>query len=287
MDLELYRNAVHARLMRTGLFHCVRQEDFSAQDASAVDFCREKAQSVDLFIGLVGLRRGWEPDGDDTKRSITEMEHDFAKEGGRRRYIWVAPDNFPVAGNLHESDAQHRRQVAFRKRLMAAGDRIVSQKGFSSPGDLASEIVEHLLAQVVTGDLIGLLRPEFAEQRVDSNEEQTPPVAAAVERLAEDKDVDLLALAKNPKAVDVAALQIKLKARAEAQECAGRRALKASAEYWRHIGALAFLVDTKTALAAFEKAVALDSEEPEGWRFLGELRRRLGNLDGALGPVLN
>ncbi len=39
VDLADYRKAVHERLMRTGLFHCVRQEDFGAQNAGAVDFC--------------------------------------------------------------------------------------------------------------------------------------------------------------------------------------------------------------------------------------------------------
>ena len=37
-DLAGYRKAVHERLMRTGLFHCVRQEVFGAQNAGAVDF---------------------------------------------------------------------------------------------------------------------------------------------------------------------------------------------------------------------------------------------------------
>jgi hypothetical protein len=81
VDLADYRKAVHERLMRTGLFHCVRQEDFSAQNAGAVDFCRQKAREADMFVGLIGLRRGWEPDGDNEKRSITEMEHDWARDG--------------------------------------------------------------------------------------------------------------------------------------------------------------------------------------------------------------
>jgi hypothetical protein len=84
MDLAEYRKAVHERLMRTGLFHCVRQEDFSAQDAGAVEFCRQKAQEADMFVGLIGLRRGWEPDGDNEKRSITEMEHDWARDAAGR-----------------------------------------------------------------------------------------------------------------------------------------------------------------------------------------------------------
>ena len=42
LDLEPHRTAIHAELMSTGLFHCVRQEDFGAQDAAAVDLCCRK-----------------------------------------------------------------------------------------------------------------------------------------------------------------------------------------------------------------------------------------------------
>ena len=163
-DLAAHRAAVHERLMRTGLFHCVLPREFRRAGLLALsNIAGEKAQAADLFVGLVGLRRGWEPDGDNAKRSITEMEHDWAKEAGRRRYIWVAPDDFPVPGNMRENDEQHGRQVAFRGRVM--GERIVSQKGFGSPELLASEIVEHLLAQLVTSDLIKELRPELARPR--------------------------------------------------------------------------------------------------------------------------
>lgn len=102
-----------------------------------------------------------------------------------------------------------------------------------------------------------------------------------MEKLAADDDVDLLALAKNPKDVGLTELEAKLKARAEAHEAAGRRQAKASAEYWRHIGALAFLHNTQKALAAYQKAVALDPDEPDGWRYLGELQFRLGDRAAA------
>jgi tetratricopeptide (TPR) repeat protein len=282
-DLAEYRKAVHERLMQTGLFHCVRQEDFGAQNAGAVDFCRKQAQDADMFVGLIGLRRGWEPDGDNEKRSITEMEHDWAREAARPRYLWVAPDDFPVPGNMRESDELHARQMAFRKRIMGGGERIVSQKGFGSPDLLASEIVEQLLVQVVTTDLLDQIRPEAAPpgQAAPSKEEQAPAIAAAVERLAEDKDVDLLALAKNPLGVDTAELEAKLMAREkELEEEAGRTAKK-RAEYWRHIGALAFLNDTKKGLDAYQKATDLDPDNANGWRYLGELRFRLGEIKNA------
>ncbi len=279
MDLAEHRKAVHERLMRTGLFHCVRQEDFGAQNAGAVDFCRQQAQEADMFVGLIGLRRGWEPDGDNEKRSITEMEHNWARDAGRARYLWVAPENFAVPGNARESDELHARQMAFRKRVMGGGERIVSQKGFGSPDLLASEIVEQLMVQVVTTDLLSLIRPEAAQpgEPASSKEEQAPAIAAAVERLAEDKDVDLLALAKDPKGIDVAELESKLIAREKELEAEAHSTAVKRAEYWRHIGALAFFRDTQKALAAFQKAVDLDPYDPDGLRYLGELHYRLGD----------
>lgn len=280
-DLKPYRDAVYARLARIEFIKCIRQEDFGAQNAEAVQYCRDKARAADLFVGIIGLRRGWEPRGDSAHRSITEMEYDSAKEAGRGRYLWVSPDNFAIPGNLRESDREHSRQLAFRKRLLSRGEHVVSQKGFASPESLASEISEQLLAHIVTGDLIKLLRPDVLPQSSNAIEEQTPAVAAAVERLAEDKDVDLLAFAKNPHGVDIADLESKLTARARAHEAAGTRENKAGAEYWRHIGALAFLHNTEKALAAYSNAVALDADDPESLRYLGELQYRLGDLSSA------
>jgi tetratricopeptide (TPR) repeat protein len=267
-DLAQHRAAVYERLVRTGVFYCVYQDNFGAQNFGAVDFCREKAQAAELFVGLVGLRRGWEPDGDNAKRSITEMEHDWAKEAGRRRFLWVAPDDFRVPGNLRESDEQHARQMAFRGRVMGAGERIVSHKGFDydRPELLASEIVEHLLAQVVTSELITQLRPELARQDAGPAEAREPAIAAAVEKLASDRDVDLLALAKDPKGVDVADLEAKLEARAGEHEAAG------------HIGALASLRSIKKAVAAYAKAVALDSGNAEALFQSGWLAMQAGDL---------
>src|SRR5258707_8207846 len=133
-DLTAYREAVYARLVKIEFFRCVRMEDFGAQDARALAFCREKAQAADLFVGLIGMRRGWEPPADNAKRSITEIEHDAAKDAARRRFLWVTLDEFPVPGNLRETADEHERQLAFRKRVM--GDLIVSQKGFDSPAAL-------------------------------------------------------------------------------------------------------------------------------------------------------
>jgi len=152
-DLEAFRKAVHARLTRSGQFHCVWQEDFGPHSATAIEVCRTKVESADVFVGLVGLRRGWEPKGDAAHRSITEMEHDWATAAGKRRYVWITPDDFPVRGDLRESDAEHERQQAFRTRLMGDGALVVSQNGFGSPELLAADVTEHLLMAELVVDL--------------------------------------------------------------------------------------------------------------------------------------
>src|ERR1044072_1799938 len=79
-DLKSHREAVHSRLARIEFFKVIRQEDFAAQNAGAVDYCSEKARTADLFIGLIGMRRGWEPHGDNATPSINEVEYDCGKE---------------------------------------------------------------------------------------------------------------------------------------------------------------------------------------------------------------
>ncbi len=283
MDLADHREAVYDELMSTGRFFCVRQEEFGAQNTNALEFCRNAVRRADIFVGLVGLRRGWEPPGDAGMRSITEMEHDWAREAGRPRYIWVTPGDFPLSGTLRESDGQYARQLAFRKRAMSGSDRIVSQKGFESPELLAGKIVKQLLLSDVTEELLNSfkLEPAPAGQPVSWKEEQVAAIAAAVERLAEDRDVDLLALAQNPKGIDIAELEAKLMAREKELEAEAHGTAVKRAEYWRHIGALAFLQHTHKALAAYRRAVAFDSGNADGWRSLGELLYRLGDYGGA------
>src|ERR1700759_3842461 len=101
-DLGSHRTKVHGELSDTPFFKCVHQGGLGAEDASAIEFCRSSIKKSDIFIGLIGQRRGWEPKGDKRKRSITEMEHDWARQARRRRFVYVAPDDFPVPGDVRE-----------------------------------------------------------------------------------------------------------------------------------------------------------------------------------------
>lgn len=275
-DLSAHREAVFQRLRKTNVFHVVRQEDFGPEDSNAQDYCREMVEQADILVGIVGLRRGWEPAGDSTHRSITEMEHDWAREQGLRRHIWVAPDDFPVPGHLRESDDEYQRQCAFRNHIRGGGERIVSEKGFGSPADLASEVVEFLLARKVAQLQIAAGKPRLGEKVNESlREEQEVKVAAAIDRLAEAGEIDLLAEARSERALDHTQIEARLEAKAEELEARAQRILQEAAEYWRHIGSIGFLHNSQKALKSYNMAVKLDPGNLDGMRFLGELQYRL------------
>lgn len=54
------------------------------------------------------------------------------------------------------------------------------------------------------------------------------------------------------------------------------------AALWRQKGALAFLHDTPSALAAYRRASELDPDDADGWNQLGALYLRTGDLDDAI-----
>jgi len=146
-DLTPYREAVFERLRPIHFLKCIRMEDFGSLDADGVKACRDGVHASDLFIGLIGMRRGWEPACDPHQRSITEMEHDWAESRQIPRFLHVSPEGFPVPGNLRESDDEHRRLLAFRKRIKSG--RVVSEEKFDSPESLSSFAVENLLTQII------------------------------------------------------------------------------------------------------------------------------------------
>lgn len=255
----------------------IAMEEFGPTDADALDYCTKASKECDLYVGIIGHRRGWEPKGDNKQRSITEMEYDTATEFGRPRFVSIAPDNFPVPNDLREPDELDARQKAYRARV--GSERVAGVRNFDSPATLAAEFRTALLSHVISSDLIKEVRPDLFGTQL---KEAQAPVTAALEKLAEDKDVDLLALAKNPQGADLAELEAKLIARAEQHTANAIDERRQAAEYWRHVGALAFLNDTEKALDAYRKATNLDPDDAGGWNELGHLLDRVGQLDEAV-----
>lgn len=276
-DLNEYREAVIAHLAKLDHFHCDAMEHFGARDAGAVSFCRERVRNADIYVGLIGLYRGWEPkDGNPNKRSITEMEYDWACDApAKPRLLYIAPDDL-VTSDVASNKGEAKRQAAFRKRLMSM--HVVDLKSFRNPDALAAAVVRGL-----TNHILGELLRERAQGEQATEDARSDPftaAAATVEQIAEEENIDPAALAQQ--GVDVGEIEAKLKKRAEAHETKGQEENRLSARYYRQIGALAFLHDTDKALRAYANATELDPDDPDGWNEFGALQLRIGELDAAI-----
>jgi len=271
-DLRAYRQAVIDHLARLDHFLCDAQENFGARDAGAIDFCRKRVRRADIFVGLIGHYRGWEPPVDNSGRSITEMEYDWASEAGKPRLVYVAPDDAKLPGPATDDPAAAERQQRFRARLMDA--HIVDQDCFAEPKDLAAAVGQALANHVIRDLLIAGQTGQPAP-----GDDPFRTAAGAVAQAADDELIDPAELAR--RGVDVAEIEKALAEKAAADEAEGAAANKRAARRYRQIGALAFLHDTHKAMAAYAKAVELDPEDPDGWNRLGLLQKRTGALDAA------
>jgi len=272
-DLRAYRQAVIDHLARLDHFLCDAQENFGARDAGAIAFCRERVRRADIFVGLIGHYRGWEPPVDNSGRSITEMEYDWASEADKPRLVYVAPDDATLPGPATDDPAAAERQQRFRARLMDA--HIVDQDCFATPKDLAAAV-----GQALANHVIGQLLIAGQTGQPAPGDDPFRSAADAVAQAAEDEHIDPAELAR--RGVDVAEIEKALAEKAAADEAEGAAANKRAARRYRQIGALTFLHDTHKAMAAYAKAVELDPDDPEGWNWLGVLQLRTGALDAAI-----
>ena len=126
---------------------------------------------------------------------------------------------------------------------------------------------EHRDREAVAQEQIDALTKAVTALAKQSEEPQAPPgVADALQQLAEG---------------NTGAAEAIFQDTLDRKQAEGQSALTEAAEAARHLGALAFLHDSKKALAAYRKAVQLDPQNPSGWNQLGHLLHRVGDLDKA------
>lgn len=104
-DLKDHRAYVIERLERSGIF-VDPMEKWSAAGDEPKDLSTERVKECELFILLVGFRRGHVPEGDirdaikgEQRRSITQLEYDEARRLGLKPLVFVADEeaNWPPA----------------------------------------------------------------------------------------------------------------------------------------------------------------------------------------------
>ena len=275
-DLAAFRDATFAAIEGSDHLKCLDYRNWGPRPTNAHSLCHDKVREAGLFVGLLGPYRGWEVAGDNRRRSITELEFDWATEAGKPRFVCVTPDNFPVPAAIRETDEIYARQQDFRRRVMADGANVISQD-FSSPDRLATIIINGLLGYLLAVEM----RRNALNADILVVRENQSGVREALSQLADDRDADLDELLNDPIAIDGAALEARLYARARRLLDAQCKAQREAAKYFRHIGALVFLRDTDKAIEFYEQSTQLDPDDPDGWRQLGVLRIRRGNFEAA------
>jgi cellulose synthase/poly-beta-1,6-N-acetylglucosamine synthase-like glycosyltransferase len=90
-DLRYHRNKVIEDLTKAG-YQVVSMENFTANPEEPKKFSVDMVKACDLFILLVGFRRGFVPEGEN--KSITQVEYECAVKNGLGVLIFqLSPDN--------------------------------------------------------------------------------------------------------------------------------------------------------------------------------------------------
>lgn len=290
-DLETYRRAVTKRMGRLDFFRCDASENWGARDVGALPFCRERVLDSDVLVGLIGNYRGWEPAGDNAKRSITQMEYEWAVEGGKSRLLYVAPETFAAGADLEMTPEQAGRQTAFRKKVLndpeAIHDIDFYEGRCSHPEALAAGVTT-ALANVLARKYLELLHkieetpggPTPAPAEIDVGPPQPTPPQDVLSELM--RDPDFAELTADPKSFNLKRLEAAIEERAArriAEAAAGEGAaaekrLEAAADFKR-LAELTGFYDLEKARSFYVNALETNPADGVAVYQYAELSRKV------------
>jgi len=145
IDLPEHRQKVIDACNQLGLIPD-GMEHWPATDATAFDFCLEKVDEADVFIGVYAHRYGWIPPGH--TQSITELEYDRAVKKGIPRYLFVMGKKHPILAEDVETGSGAEALKAFKQRI--GGERV--WKTFDNVDQLHAHVLHALSAHAKPGD---------------------------------------------------------------------------------------------------------------------------------------
>jgi hypothetical protein len=143
-DLAEERRLV-AEVLRSG---CSITESYEPSDAHLVKKCLDDISKCEVYVGVIGLRYGFIPAGQE--KSITQLEYEHAKRRKLTRFLFIKHEDavlFPMtdahAGGEHPMD----RIQAFRKQLSSGDVTDTTPTFFKTIDDLRSAL-QAMLAEL-------------------------------------------------------------------------------------------------------------------------------------------
>ena len=140
-DLPEHRKAAIDACLKLGILPKAAELTGAVRPA-AFDSCVDEFGNPDVYIGIIGFRYGYVPQGAD--RSVTELEYQLAEERGVPRLLFLMDREHPLTIDAFDTGVAFEKLTAFRKRLEA--EHIVGF--FKSPAELGQQLVEALTAFV-------------------------------------------------------------------------------------------------------------------------------------------
>jgi hypothetical protein len=138
-DLPQHREKVMDACMRLGVFYPDMMEHLTATDANALEISLTIVERADVYIGIIGFRYGYVPEG--KVISVTEAEYNRALELNIPRLIFVMSNDHPVMPADVETGDGAEELKKFKERLLK--DRVVAF--FDSADDLKAKVIQALV----------------------------------------------------------------------------------------------------------------------------------------------
>ena len=140
-DLREFRTAALEALRRAGY---LAKDSYVASAEPTLQQCLDDVAKCEIYVGVFAGRYGWRPNGPDTP-SITELEYREAVRKGKRRFIFIVPQDQWKASHSDavKGDFDSARQLnALLKELQDGKDHTCAL--IDSPTDLALKLTQAL-----------------------------------------------------------------------------------------------------------------------------------------------
>lgn len=116
---------------------------YRASEEGVVATCTQDVRACDLYIGILGQRYGWVPDGEDdsSAKSITELEFDACREGGLKipRLIFVKTTEAGIKPE-HIDALSHKKTADRMESFLNRSAKEQTPYPFKALDDLRAEV---------------------------------------------------------------------------------------------------------------------------------------------------